>query len=324
MVILEKVCWPISALLISSTSFIHNKVKQKKHNISVDELSDVLNLTSDEGLGEDPMLKGIVRFGSTDVKQIMKSRLDVTAIDIKTDYKDLFKIILECGYSRIPVYKKNFDHIAGVLYTKDLLPGIELVSNQEAAPASPTSVTGQAGETNQITGPAKPSSPWQNLIRSPFFVPENKKLDDLLREFQEKKIHLAIVVDEYGGTSGIVTLEDVIEEIVGEISDEYDNEEISYSKLDDSNYVFNGNTPLNDLYRILNIDGAVFENVKGESDTLAGFIIEMKGRIPHKNEKTNFANFSFTVEAVDKRRINRIKVTVSEPDDFKEMADNYL
>ena len=283
LLILEKILRPLSHILISSTSIIHNKIQKRQHKISVDELSDALELTSEDAPEEEQkILKGIVKFVNTDVKQIMKSRVDVTAIDYKTNYDVLINTILECGFSRIPVYKENFDNIAGILYIKDLL----------------SSLNGK-GNIN-----------WQPLIRTPFFVPENKKIDDLLTEFQEKKIHLAIVVDEYGGTSGIVTLEDIIEEIVGEISDEFDIEELTYSRLDESNYVFEGKTALNDLYRIVGIEGDVFEKAKGDSDTLAGFILELAGKIPEKNEKITFENFIFTIEAADARRIKRVKVTI--------------
>lgn len=284
----------LSHLLISSTSFIHSKVKQKKHSISVDELSDALELTSDDTLEEEQILKGIVKFGSTDVKQIMKPRIDVVAIDKSTDYSELIKIILDCGFSRLPVYSESLDKVDGVLYIKDLLPGLEL--NGSPKP--------------HVTFVESKQSEWVDLIRVPFFVPENKKIDDLLREFQEKKIHLAVVVDEYGGTSGIVTLEDIIEEIVGEISDEYDDDVLAYSKLDDYNFVFDGKIALNDLYRTLDIEGSKFEDAKGESDSLAGFIIEIEGKIPLKNEKIRFENYLFTIEAADKRRVKRVKVTI--------------
>jgi len=280
---LGKILRPLSYFLISSTSIIHKTIKKRQHNISVDELSDALDLTSEDAPEEEQkILKGIVKFGNTDVKQIMKSRVDVTAIDYKTNYDVLISTILDCGFSRIPVYKENFDNIAGILYIKDLL----------------SSLNGE-GSIN-----------WQPLIRTPFFVPENKKIDDLLTEFQEKKTHLAIVVDEYGGTSGIVTLEDIIEEIVGEISDEFDNEELIYSRLDESNYIFEGKTALNDLYRILGIEGDIFEEAKGDSDTLAGFILELASKIPENDEKIIFENFIFTIEAADARRIKRVKVTI--------------
>lgn len=285
---LKRILSPISFLLISSTSVIESKIKQKGHSISVDELSDALELTNDPEIEEENLLRGIVRFGRTDVKQIMKARVDATAIDIEMKYDDLFELIRECGFSRIPVYQTNLDNVVGILYIKDLLASIDL---------------DQSSDENM-------DKDWRKLVRNPFFVPENKKIDDLLKEFQEKKIHLAIVVDEYGGTSGIVTLEDIIEEIVGEISDEYDDDELSYSKLDDCNYVFEGKTPLNDLYRIIGIKGDIFEEAKGDSDTLGGLIIELVGRIPTKNEQLNFHNLLFSIEASDKRRIKRVKITI--------------
>jgi len=292
---LEKLFGPISSALIFSTSFIHDKVEKKKHKISVDDLAEALDLTSDDQLEEESILKGIVKFGSTDVKQIMKPRTDVTAIEHHTSFQDLIKLILDCGYSRIPVYKETFDSIQGILYIKDLLPYLEMKNKSN----------------NTFKNPDKD---WQSMIRPPFFIPENKKIDDLLQEFQSKKIHLAVVVDEYGGTSGVVTLEDVIEEIVGEISDEYDDNELVYSKLDAQNYVMDGKTALNDLYRILDINGNKFEKAKGESDTLGGFIIELEGKIPLKNEKITFDNLLLTVEAADKRKIKRVKVTILNDD----------
>ena len=280
---LEKIFNPISLILISSTRIIDRKTKNKGHNLSVDDLSNALELTSNanEDKDEKKILEEIVKFGNTDVKQIMRSRLDITALDYKSSYSEVLKTIKKTGFSRIPIYEETFDIIKGVLYIKDLLPYLN----------------------------KGPKFKWNELIREVFFVPENKKIDDLLKEFQEKKIHLAIVVDEYGGTSGIVTLEDIIEEIVGDISDEFDDDNIIYSKLDSTNYVFEGKTALNDFYRILNIDGEEFEQAKGESDSLAGFIIENTGTIPEKEEKITFNNYTFTIEDVNDRRITRIKVT---------------
>lgn len=277
---------PISSILVHSTNFIDKRIKRKGHNISVGELSHALELSSDEnGKDEDQkILEGIVKFGNTDVKQIMTSRIDVVPIEITATYKEVVATILDCGYSRIPVYKENFDNIAGVLYIKDLLPHLD---NEDFD--------------------------WTSILRNPFFVPENKKIDDLLREFQSKKIHLAIVVDEYGGTSGIVSLEDVLEEIVGEISDEFDDDDLIYSKLDEFNYIFEGKAPLNDVYRVLQVESEeVFEEQKGEAETLAGFLIELKGKIPKKGEKVRFKQYLFTVEAADKRRVKRIKVTIEQ------------
>ncbi|MCW3105335.1 MAG: gliding motility-associated protein GldE [Bacteroidetes bacterium] len=281
---LQKIFYPISSVLVMSTSLMDKIVKPKSHNISVDELSQALELTSDEDIPEEDhkILQGIVKFGNTDVKQIMKSRMDVTAFEHDLGFKKLLENITHYGFSRVPIYKETIDHIAGVLYTKDLLPYLD--------------------EGNDFN--------WQGIIRPPFFVPENKKIDDLLREFQYKKIHLAVVVDEYGGTSGIVTLEDVIEEIVGEINDEFDDDDLVYSKLDDNNYVFEGKAHLNDVYRILEIDGEVFEDAKGEADTLGGLILELEERIPKKGERIKFENLTFTIEAADNRKIKRVKVTI--------------
>ena len=277
---------PLSYFLISVTSVIDKRVKKKGTDISVDHLEQALELTSDEGIEdqEAKMLKGIVKFGNTDVKQIMKPRLDVTAFSEDTEYFELLKEIEKCGFSRIPVYTESLDKVKGVLYIKDLLPYLQ--------------------EKNDFE--------WNTLLRIPFFVPENKKIDDLLKEFQESKIHLAVVVDEYGGTSGVVTLEDIIEEIVGEITDEFDDDDIVYSKLDDSNYVFEGKTPLVDVYKILEIDGDVFESNKGESDTLGGFLMEISGKILKRHEKISFENYNFNIEAADKRRIKQIKITINE------------
>lgn len=276
----------LSSLLISSTSIIEKRIPKRETNISVDELEHALELTHDEDttVEEQKILKGIVRFGNTDVKQIMKPRTDVIAFEFDAPFDTLIPQIVESGFSRIPVYKESFDKVVGILYIKDLLPHLN----------------------------ADNTFKWQDLIRSPFFVPENKKIDDLLEEFQDKKIHLAVVVDEYGGTSGVVTLEDIIEEIVGDITDEFDDDDLQYSKIDDNNYVFEGKTALNDIYRVLNIDGKDFEDHKGEADTLAGFLLELSGKIMVKNEKTTFDRYVFTVEAADIRRIKRVKVTITE------------
>lgn len=274
---------PLSALLMGSTQWVEKRLKAKPTSISVEDLSTALEITEQ---GEEPhrdqkILKRIVNFGNTEVRQIMKPRMDVIALDINTPFPEVLKTILEHGYSRIPVYKENFDQIEGLLYIKDLLPHLE----EEA------------------------SFPWNTLLRPAFFIPENKKLDDLLSEFQSRKIHMSIVVDEYGGANGIATLEDVLEEILGEISDEFDDEDLTYSKLDARNYVFEGKILLRDFYRVLQIEGDAFEEVKGESDTLAGFVLEISGRIPTKNEVIHFDAYQMRIESVDKRRIKRIKVT---------------
>ena len=284
--ILQRIFYPVSSFLIFVTSLLDKIIKPRAHNISVDELSQALELTVDEDIPEEDhkILKGIVKFGNTDVKQIMRSRVDVIAFESNIGFTKLLDAITTNGFSRVPIYKGTLDNIAGVLYSKDLLQYMD--------------------ETDECN--------WHSIIRPPFFVPENKKIDDLLREFQYKKIHLAVVVDEYGGTSGIVTLEDVIEEIVGEINDEFDDDDLIYSKLDDSNFVFEGKAHLNDVYRVLQIDGEEFEDAKGEADTLAGLILEIEGRIPTKNEMIRFKNLKFTIESVDNRRIKRVKVTIEQ------------
>lgn len=282
--ILQRLFYPISSFLIFSTSLLDKVIKPQSHNISVDELSQALELTNDEDIPEEDhkILKGIVKFGNTDVKQVMKSRMDVAAFEYNTSYKKLLQNITNSGFSRLPIYKDTLDNIAGVLYTKDLL---QYLNNGD--------------DFN-----------WQSILRPPFYVPENKKIDDLLREFQHKKIHLAVVVDEYGGTSGIVTLEDVIEEIVGEINDEFDDDDLTYSKLDNDNFVFEGKAHLNDVFRIIEVDSDEFEDARDEADTLAGLIIEVEGRIPTKNEKIKFKNLVFTIESADNRKIKRVKITI--------------
>ncbi len=284
--ILSKIFYPLSSLLINSTSIIDKRISRKEHDISMSELSKAIEITSDRNTPEEEkkILKGIVKFGDIEVKEIMKSRIDITAVQYRLNFHKLLDIILKSGYSRIPAYKNNIDNIIGILYIKDLLPYLNKDKNFN----------------------------WESLLRPAFFVPENKKINDLLKEFQVKKIHLAIVVDEYGGTSGIVTLEDILEEIVGEISDEFDSkgDEIIYSKIDDNNYLFEGKTLINDFCKILEIEDDIFNNVKGESDTLAGLILEMTGKIPEKEESITFMNFIFKIQEVDKRRIKSIRVTI--------------
>lgn len=284
--VLQRIFYPISSFLIFSTSLLDKVIKPQTHNISIDELSQALDLTKDDEMPEEDhkILQGIVKFGNIEVQQIMKSRMDVAAFEYETSYKKLLQSITNSGFSRLPIYKGTLDNIAGVLYTKDLLQSIN-----------------KGDDFN-----------WRTIIRPPFYVPENKKIDDLLREFQSKKTHLAVVVDEYGGTSGIVTLEDVIEEIVGEINDEFDDDDLTYSKLDSNNFVFEGKAHLNDVFRIIEADDDEFEDAKEKADTLAGLIIEIEGRIPTKNEKINFKNLVFTIESADNRRIKRVKITVVE------------
>jgi gliding motility-associated protein GldE len=280
---LDKVLSPISLPMRAFTIFIQEKLGKQKTNFSVDQLSQALELTSTEDTTheEQKLLEGIVSFGNTDTKQVMSPRIDVFGLEIEETFAEIFPKIIEKGYSRIPVYEDNIDHIVGVLFVKDLIPHIN-----------------------------KKEFDWKTLLREPFFVPENKKLDDLLKDFQSMKSHLAIVVDEYGGTSGLVSLEDVIEEIVGDISDEFDDENINYSQIDDKNYLFEGKINLKDFYRIIDVDEDLFEIRKGEAETLAGFILEILGNFPKKGQKIQFENCLFTIEVVDKKRVKQIKVTI--------------
>lgn len=276
---------PLSRVLVRGTRRIDAKIQDSDatNHITVDELNHALELTTDKDTGEDEkrILSGIVKFGSTEVRQVMTPRVDVTCFEIDVKYNELCAQILSQGFSRIPVFHESFDNVKGVLYVKDLLPHLDEEDDFD----------------------------WTTLLRTPYFITENKKLDDLLREFQEKKNHLAVVVDEYGGSSGIITLEDVIEEIVGEISDEFDEDELVYTKIDDNNFVFEGKTALIDMYRAMDIEGEEFETAKGDSDSLAGFILELSGKIPLKNERLKFGGYQFTIEAADKRRIKQVKVT---------------
>jgi len=274
----------ISVPLLWLTKIIENNLGKQKSSLSVEKLSQALDITSKETTTKDDkkILQGIVSFGNTETEQIMTPRIDIFALSKDESYEDVVKKIVNEGFSRNPVYDENIDDIIGVLYAKDLLPYID-----------------------------EKNFEWQQLIREPYFVPENKKLDDLLKEFQEKKNHLAIVVDEYGGTCGIVTLEDVIEEIVGDISDEYDHDDAPYSKIDENNFLFEGKINLKDFYKILEIEDAyLFEENKGESETIAGFILEIHGKFPKKQEIITFFEYSFKVELMDKKRIKQVKVTI--------------
>ena len=259
----------------------------KNDGITVDDLEHALQLTENENDNSDEqkILQGIVRFGNTTVRQIMTPRTNVKAFEEAEKFEVILQKIVDFGFSRIPVYGENLDEIKGIIYIKDLLPYL------------------QAG----------PDFAWTQLMREPFYVPESKKIDDLLTEFQEMKMHLAVVVDEFGGTSGVVTLEDILEEIVGEISDEFDSEELVFSKLDDQNYVFEGKTSLSDFYRVINIDGEAFEEMKGDADTLAGFLLEISGKFPERGDTIAFNNYTFKVENIEERRIQRIKVTLPTP-----------
>jgi len=282
--ILDVLFTPLSLPMRYLTMKLQDAFGKQRSNISVDQLSQALELTNTEDTTqeEQKLLQGIVSFGNTDTKQVMRPRMDLFAINIDTPFETIIKEIIDNGYSRIPVYKESIDTVIGVLYVKDLLPHLN-----------------------------KKTFDWTKLLRTPFFVPENKKLDDLMDEFQAKKVHLAVVVDEYGGTSGLVSLEDIIEEIVGDISDEYDDDDLIYTKIDDNNYSFEGKTPLKDVYKIIGVeDDTDFEARKGEAETLAGFVLEISGGFPRIGSKINFKKYVFTVEALERKRIKQIKLTL--------------
>ncbi len=279
---------PLSSILIASTSFIDKRIGKMGHDISMSDISDAIEITSDASVSEDEklILKGIATFGEKEASEIMISRVNITSVDISLNYSEIIEIILKSGFSRIPVYKETLDSIIGILYIKDLILFLDSGKN----------------------------SGWQKLIRKPvFFVPENKKINDLLQEFREKKIHLAIVADEYGGTSGIVTLEDIIEEIVGEISDEFDVEplQFKYEKISDSEYLFEAKTPMVDFCKVIGIDDDIFDDVMGESDSLGGLILELESKIPKAGSVINFMQFQFEVTDADQRKINEIKVLIN-------------
>ena len=288
MVVLDFIISPLSTPMRAVTLFLQERFGKQKGNISIDQLGQALELTSEEdtSLEEQKILRGIVSFGNTDTKQVMKPRMDIFALNKALKYSEIIPQIIENGYSRIPVFEENIDNIAGILYVKDLLPHID----------------------EQVFD-------WTTLLRDAYFVPENKKLDDLLNEFKDKRNHLAIVVDEYGGTSGLISLEDIIEEIVGDISDEFDDEDIVFSKLDDNNYIFEGKTSLKDFYKVIRLeDSQSFEDNKGEAETLAGFILEISKGFPRKNEIINFEHYAFTIEVIDQKRIKQIKLTIRDID----------
>lgn len=284
-VFLERIFRPLSSVLISTGLLAEKVVQKENHVLSVDDLEQALELTDKEELREEKnMLEGIVRFGDETAKEVMTSRQDIIALDFRSSFSEVLKSIVENNYSRIPVYQESMDNVRGILYIKDLLPHL-----------------------------GKPATfRWQSLIRPPYFVPETKKIDDLLRDFQENKVHIAIVVDEFGGTSGLVTLEDILEEIVGEINDEYDEEEKSYVRLNANTYVFEGKTLLSDFYKILNLDDDVFEDVEGEADTLAGLLLELKGDFPKPHETIVCQNFKFEIIELDGHRISKIKVVLGQ------------
>ena len=280
---LRGVFYPLSSVLIRSGILAGKVVQKENHVLSVDDLEQALELTDEEELREEKnMLEGIVRFGDETAKEVMTSRQDVVDLDFRSTFPDVLKCIVENNYSRIPVYQGSIDNIRGILYIKDLLPHL-----------------------------SKPSSfRWQSLIRPPYFVPETKKIDELLRDFQENKVHIAIVVDEFGGTSGLITLEDILEEIVGEINDEYDEEEKSYIRVNANTYVFEGKTLLSDFFKILDLDDDTFEDVEGDADSLAGLLLEIKGDFPQQHERLNYKNFTFEVTELDGHRISKIKVII--------------
>ncbi|MDD7708297.1 MAG: gliding motility-associated protein GldE [Prevotella sp.] len=282
---LRKLFWPLETILIRSGMLAEKVMQKENRQLSVDDLEQALELTDKNDIKEEQsMLQGIIRFGDETAKEVMTSRQDIVDLDIRSSYADVLKCIVENNYSRIPVYQDNTDNIRGVLYIKDLLPHL-----------------------------GKPASfRWQSLIRPPYFVPETKKIDDLLREFQENKVHIAIVVDEFGGTCGIVTLEDILEEIVGEINDEFDEDEKTYSKLNYNTYLFEGKTLLSDFCRILQIDDDEFSDVEGDADTLAGLLLEIKGDFLSIHEKIDYLNYTFEVVGLEERRISRVKVIIHE------------
>lgn len=281
LIVLRRFFRPLSTVLIRSGVLAEKVIGQDNHVLSVDELEQALELTDKEDIREEQtMLQGIIRFGDESARDVMTSRQDIVAIDIKATYADVMKCVVDNNYSRIPVYQNNSDNIRGVLYIKDLLPHLNKPTNFR----------------------------WQSLIRPPYFVPETKKIDALLREFQNNKVHIAIVVDEFGGTSGIVTLEDILEEIVGEINDEYDEEETTYTKLNGNTYIFEGKTDLDDLCKILGVEADEFGEIEGDADTLAGMLLELKGDFPKLHEKFDYKNYSFEIMEIDRRRISRVKV----------------
>ncbi|WP_258103264.1 gliding motility-associated protein GldE [Marinoscillum sp. MHG1-6] len=289
----DKILRPISWLLMSISNVIESRIERKGYNLSVNEINDALEITADKEVvsaEEKDMLKGIVNFSTLSVKQVMKSRIDIMAVDVETDFHELMNQVNKTGYSRIPVFEETIDNIEGILYIKDLLPHLHKEEDFE----------------------------WQTLLRPGFFIPESKKIDGLLKDFQEKQVHMAIVVDEYGGTSGLITLEDVIEEIVGEINDEFDDErDVAFTKLDANTYVFEGKTSLNDFCKITEVDSSSFEKIKGDSESLGGLLLEINTKLPSAGEKIRYGSFLFTVVAVDQKRIKRIRVFI---DPKKEVA----
>lgn len=283
--LVRRLFWPLETLLISSVAWMEKVVSKDSHVLSVDDLEQALELTDKEEIKEEKsILQGIIRFGDETAKEVMTSRQDIVDIEIRSSFADVLDCIVENNYSRIPVYQDNEDNIRGVLYIKDLLPHL-----------------------------SKPATfRWQSLIRPGYFVPETKKIDDLLREFQENKVHIAIVVDEFGGTSGLVTMEDILEEIVGEINDEYDEDEKTYSKINYNTYLFEGKTLLSDLCKILNVDDEEFADVAGDADSLAGMLLEIKGDFPSLHERIDYRHYTFEIMGIEERRISRVKLVIHE------------
>lgn len=274
---------PLVYLLTKSTAMMNKRLAKKRQNISMDDLSEALDLATGVFSEEKKMLEGIVKFSNLEASEIMKPRMDVTNLELNTSMEQLLETVLDSGYSRIPVYEETTDNIKGILYVKDLLPHIR-----------------------------KTKFKWQTLIRPPFFVPETKKINDLLQEFQQTKIHLAIVVDEYGGMKGIVTMEDILEEVVGEITDESDEAEEFYKKIDPHTYLFDGKTLLNDFFKVTELEAEDFDDVRGEAETLAGLILELKGDFPKMNDTLNCKYIRFTITDMDRRRIKQIRVQINE------------
>lgn len=284
--VLEKICRPVSFILLGMSGLIERRIKKKGYSSTVEELNRALELTTDnEETSEDEkeILKGIVNFGTLTVKQVMRSRLEMSAVEAELNFKELLDAVSKSGFSRIPVYKETIDHIQGILYTKDLLPYLESQTFE-----------------------------WQELLRPGFFVPETKKLDSLLKDFQSKHVHMAIVADEYGGTSGLITLEDLIEEIIGEINDEFDEVAIPYQKIDDRTFVFEGKISLHDFCKAMDLDPQYFDEVKGESESLGGLILELHNSMPNAGDKITYDHFLFTIVSVDQKRIKRIRVTITD------------
>ena len=287
----RRLFYPFASIVVSSGRLADKVVQKENHVLSVDDLEQALELTDKEDIKEEQrMLEGIVRFGDETAKEVMTSRQDIVDLDIQSTFQEVLQCVVENNYSRIPVYQGDSDHVRGILYIKDLLPHLSKGS----------------------------SFRWQTLIRPPYFVPETKKIDDLLREFQENKVHIAIVVDEFGGTSGIVTLEDVLEEIVGEINDEYDEDEKSYQRVNSNTFIFEGKTLLSDFYKILKVDDDIFEEVEGDADTIAGLLLEIKGEFPRLREKIDYRDFTFEILEMEERRISKVKVVVH---DYQPNAD---